>query len=57
MGWAVAVEGRVDPASIVLLLDEREEAESIAREICSRGTRVVVRPYPPRNASAHPTGG
>ena len=56
MGWAVAMEGRVDPASIVLLLDEREEAESIAQEIRSRGTRVVVRPYPPRNAPAHPAG-
>ena len=48
MGWAVAMEGRVDPGAIVLLIEEREEAESIAREICSRGTRVVVRPYPAR---------
>ena len=46
MGWAVTMEGRADPAAIVLLIEEREEAESIAREICSRGTRVVVRPYP-----------
>ena len=46
MGWAVTMEGRADRGAIVLLIEEREEAESIAREICSRGTRVVVRPYP-----------
>jgi hypothetical protein len=46
MGWAVTMEGRADPGAIVLLIEERDEAESIAREICSRGTRVVVRPYP-----------
>lgn len=45
----MTLEGRVDPGAIVLLIDEREEAESIAREICSRGTRVVVRPYPVRS--------
>ncbi len=55
MGWAVAMEGRVDLGSIVLLLEEREEAESIAREICSRGTRVVVRPYPARVLPAAPS--
>ncbi len=46
VSWAVAMEGRLDPAAIVLLIEERAEAESIAREMCSRGTRVVVRPYP-----------
>ena len=46
MGWAVTMEGRADPGAIVLLIEERDEAESIAREICSRGTKVVVRPYP-----------
>ena len=45
MSWAVTMEGRVDPGAIVLLIEEREEAESIAHEICSRGTRVVVRPH------------
>lgn len=48
MTWAVTMEGRVDPGAIVLLIEERDEAESLAREICSRGTRVVVRPYPGR---------
>ena len=46
MGWAVTMEGRADPGAIVLLIEEREEAESIAQEIRSRGTSVVVRPYP-----------
>ncbi len=50
MSWAVTMEGRVDPAAIVLLLEERDEAESIAREIRDRGTRVVVRPYPVRGS-------
>jgi hypothetical protein len=40
------MEGRVDPGGIVLLVEEREEAESIAEEIRSRGPRVVVRAYP-----------
>jgi hypothetical protein len=51
MGWAVTVEGRIDPGAIVLLIEEREEAESIAREIRSRGTQVVVRPYPSDRAA------
>jgi hypothetical protein len=55
MGWAVTVEGRVDPGAIVLLIEEREEAESIAREIRSRGTKVVVRPYPVRGPVAYPS--
>ena len=46
MGWAVTMEGRTDPRAILLLVEEREEAESIASEIRSRGTEVVVRPYP-----------
>ena len=46
MGWAVTMEGRSDPQSIVLLIEDRAEAESIATEICNRGQRVVVRPYP-----------
>ena len=52
MGWAVSMEGRLDQAAIVLLIDEREEAESIAKEIRSRGTKVVVRPYPVRTGGA-----
>ncbi len=48
MEWAVTVEGRTGPEAIVLLLDERREAETIASEIRARGQRVVVRPYPDR---------
>ncbi|HMC40873.1 MAG TPA: hypothetical protein VKI19_14505 [Acidimicrobiales bacterium] len=51
MSWAVTMEGRADPAGIVLLIEDRDEAESIARELCGRGTRVVVRPYPPHPAA------
>jgi hypothetical protein len=48
------MEGRADPSAIVLLIEEREEAESIASEIRSRGPRVVVRPYPFAPVAAHP---
>jgi hypothetical protein len=63
MGWAVTVEGRSDPGGIVLLLDDRSEAESIADEIRNRGTRVVVklyagpgRPLQPASGSSPPVG-
>ncbi|HEX6393677.1 MAG TPA: hypothetical protein VFZ97_09560 [Acidimicrobiales bacterium] len=46
MGWALTLEGRVDPAAIVLLVDDKEEAESIAQEVRRNGTRIVLRPYP-----------
>jgi len=45
MGWAVTMEGRSDPGGIVLLLEDRAEAESIANEIRTRGTPVIVRLY------------
>lgn len=46
MGWALTLEGRADPAAIVLLVDDKEEAESIAQEVRRSGTRIVIRPYP-----------
>lgn len=46
MGWALTLEGRVDPAAIVLLVDDKDEAESIAQEVRRNGTRIVIRPYP-----------
>lgn len=52
--WAVTLEGRADPGAIVFLIDEQEEAESIARELRGRGTRVVVRPYPLPRVPARP---
>ena len=42
----MTLEGRVDPAAIVLLVDDKEEAESIAQEVRRNGTRIVIRPYP-----------
>jgi hypothetical protein len=45
--WAVALEGRHDPAAVLLLLDDRLEAESIASEIRRHGQPVVVRWYVP----------
>jgi hypothetical protein len=50
MGWAVTLEGRTDPGAVMLLFDDRTEAESLAGEIRARGTQVVVRFYPPRGA-------
>jgi hypothetical protein len=46
MSWAVVMEGRTDVTAIVMLIDDRDEAETIAAEICQRGPLVVVRPYP-----------
>ncbi len=54
ISWAVTLEGRSDPGGIVFLIDEREEAESIAHELRSRGTRVVVRQYPLPRVAARP---
>jgi hypothetical protein len=56
MGWAIALEGRTDQAAILLLFDDRREAEDIAWEICRRGHPVVVRPYPDRGL-ARPLSG
>jgi hypothetical protein len=43
--WAVVLEGRPAPENILLVLAERQEAESIAAEVRQKGHRVVVRPY------------
>lgn len=51
-GWAVTIEGRSDRRGIVLLVEDRAKAESIATEICARGSRVVVMPYPPTDRVA-----
>ncbi len=44
MGWALVMEGRTDPAAIVVVIKEREEAAIVAAEICRRGPRVVADP-------------
>ena len=48
MEWAVALAGRADPEAILILLDERDEAEQIAIEMRRKGHRVEVRTYPGR---------
>jgi hypothetical protein len=51
VSWALTLEGRADPAGIILLLDDKEEAEIIAREVRRNGTPIVIRPYPSRELS------
>jgi hypothetical protein len=49
MGWAVAIEGRYGPEAVLMVVEDRFEAESLATEIRLRGQAVVVRPYPERS--------
>lgn len=50
MSWAVALDRKAGGRSLVLLvLEERSEAESIALEMRNRGQRVVVHAYPDRD--------
>jgi hypothetical protein len=46
MEWAVVLEGRSAPESVLVVLAERQEAESIAVEMRKKGHPVTVRPYP-----------
>jgi hypothetical protein len=60
MGWALTLQGRADPAAIILLVDDRDEAEIIAQEVRRNGTPVVIRPYPGQDSSGGsrpPAGG
>jgi hypothetical protein len=45
--WAFVLAGKADPTAILVLLDERDEAEQIAMEMRKKGHRVEVRAYPP----------
>ena len=45
MEWAVALEGRTGPEGVLVTLDERAEAESIASEVRQKGHQVIVRTY------------
>jgi hypothetical protein len=54
VSWALTLEGRFDLASIILLLDDKEEAEIIAQEVRRNGTPIVIRPYP---VDSHPRPG
>ena len=44
MSWALTLEGRSDRGAVVLLVDDRTEAESIAIEVRRKGIPIVVRP-------------
>jgi hypothetical protein len=60
MAWALTLQGRADPAAIILLVDDRDEAEIIAQEVRRNGTEIVIRPYPGQEAvssSRPPSGG
>jgi hypothetical protein len=46
MDWAVVLEDRIDREGVLMLLDTRSEAESIAAELQLRGQKVIVLPYP-----------
>jgi hypothetical protein len=48
ISWAIVLEGRSDAAGILLLLEDQEEAVSIAKELRHRGQPVVVRRCPIR---------
>ncbi len=50
--WAVALEGRADVGGVLLLVDDEEDAESIAVEMRRKGHRVVVRAHPGRDPLA-----
>jgi hypothetical protein len=52
MSWALTLEGRADLAGILLLVDDRDEAEIIAREVSRKGTRIVIKPFPGPEVSA-----
>ena len=41
--WGVSMEDRDDRGGILLILDNLDEAKSIAEELRERGVRVVVR--------------
>ena len=45
MSWALTLEGRSDRGAVVLLVDDRGEAESIAIEVRRKGIPIVVRPH------------
>lgn len=52
MPWAVVVEGRSDPGRILLIIDDKREAETLAYEIGRKGGRIGTEPYPSPETSA-----
>jgi hypothetical protein len=46
MDWAVAIEGRTGPESVLMLFTDRSEAEAVATEMRrSNRPAVCVRPF------------
>jgi hypothetical protein len=44
--WAIAIVGRNDPGSVLMLFAERSEAEAIASQMRGHGRRAIcVRPF------------
>jgi hypothetical protein len=41
--WVVAIDGRCDVGAILMIVSNRQEAESIATEMRERGQKVVAR--------------
>ena len=56
MDWAVVLEGRMNREGVLMLLDDRGTAESIASELRRKGQRVTVHPYPEVEAGASRLG-
>jgi hypothetical protein len=61
--WVIAIDGRCDVGAILMILSDRHEAESIAKEMRDNGQKVVARRLsdlgpqagrgsPPRGAAA-----
>ena len=51
MTWALTLEGRSDRGGIVLLIDDRGEAERIATEVRLKGIAIVVKPHVSQRAA------
>jgi hypothetical protein len=45
MDWALMLEGQAGPGGILLMVDNQEEAESLADEVRRKGYPVVVRAH------------
>jgi hypothetical protein len=54
--WKVAIEGRDDPGGILLIVEDRGEAESIAAELRERGVKAVAQPVRRVDRGAPPGG-
>lgn len=53
MTWALTLEGRSDRGAVVMLIDDRREAEHIASAVRLKGIPVVVRPHLARGSTSN----